>query len=172
MAMAIPMIMLAGAAISAVGATQSAKAQETAALYNARSDENNALIAADQANADAMRLNRNFLRAKGSMEALRGASGVTEEGSPLSVLADSAANARLDEETILYKGKLRSLGYYNSATLNRMSADTAQEQGAYRSASALLTGVGQAGSTFSLSTGRLRQGPAGGYGSPLLEDMP
>lgn len=159
MAAAIPFMMLAGAVVSAVGATQTAKAQRTAALFNARMDEQNAAIAAEQANAEALRLKRVWAKHEGSMVAQTGASGVTEEGSPLAALADSAAAARLDEETILYRGRLRSMGYYNQATLNRMSADTAREQGEFVAASSFLTGIGRAGAVTTAST-RLTPAPS------------
>lgn len=159
MAAAIPLVMLAGAAVSAMGATQAAKATETAALYNAKHNEQNATLAEEQARADAARFGIQYRRQEGSMIAQFGASGLTAEGTE-SVLADSAMNARLDEETIKYKGRVRALGFYNSATLDRFSAKTAIDQGELKSASALLTGVGHAGTTYAASSSRLRQAPA------------
>lgn len=159
MAVAIPFIMLAGAAVSAMGAAQAAKATETASLYNAKQNEQNAKLAEEQSRADAARFGVQYRRQEGSMIAEFGTSGLTAEGTE-SVLADSAMNARLDEETIKYKGRIRALGFYNSATLDRFAAETAIDQGELKSASAFLTGVGHAGSTWAASSSRLRQAPA------------
>lgn len=159
MAALIPAAMLAGSVVSAVGASQAAHATETAALYNANQNTQNAQLAEEQARSDAARFGVQYRRQEGQMVAQFGASGLTAEGTE-SVLADSARNARLDEETIKYKGRIRALGFYNAATLDRLSAKTAVEQGKYKSASAFLTGVGHAGSTYSTSASRLRQAPA------------
>lgn len=173
MAAAIPFVMVAGAAISAMGAIQSGKAESTAALYNARQNEINAGLSEQQANADAARFGVQYRRHEGAMIAGFGASGLSAEGTE-SVLADSASNARLDEETIKYKGRLRAMGFYNSATLDRFAAKTAVDQSHLKAASALLTGVGHAGATYAASSSRLRQGPTNsttGYESMSYGDF-
>jgi hypothetical protein len=144
MAAAIPAIMIGGSVLSAMGAMQSAKAQQTADLYNAQQNESQAIAAGQQASQEAIRVRDMGRRTLGAELAGFGASGA---GDSESVLADSATNARLDEETVKYRGRLREVGFYNSATLNRMGADTAKDQGGYQAASALLTGAGNAYAT-------------------------
>lgn len=158
MAVAIPLIMVAGAVVQGIGAMQSAKAQSTAAAYNEQQNITNAKLTVQQANQDAARFAIGARRFEGSMVAGFGASGLSAEGTE-SVLADSASQAKLDEETIKYKGRLRAIGFYNSATLDRFSASQAEDQGELAAASYILSGVGHAGATYAATGSRLRQGP-------------
>jgi hypothetical protein len=155
MAVAIPFIMLAGAAVSAYGAVSQANAQKQAATFNAALNERNALVATQQSTAEAERIRRSASRVQGSMVAGLGASGLTLEGSALDALGDSAAQAQLDIETVKYRGKLQAMGYHSNAQLDQMQGDVAQEQGYYRAASEVLTGVGRAGATWSAGTRRV-----------------
>ena len=145
MAVAIPFIMIAGAAISAYGAIQSAQAQKAASQYNAALNERNATIATQQAEADVQMHRRQVAQQEGAIIAGYGASGVTLEGSPLDVLAMSETQAALDEKTIRYRANLKAMGYHDNATLDRMAGKTAEQQGYLNAASQFLTGVGQAG---------------------------
>lgn len=143
---ALPLIIMGGSAISAVGAISQANAQQAASSYNATLRERDALVATDQAGRDAEQVRRAGVRAQGSLLAGYGASGVaTDEGSPLDVLAMSASEAKLDEETVLYKGRLKSMGYTDAAALDRAQGDVAQQQGYLNAASYLIGGVGKAG---------------------------
>src|SRR6185503_1580161 len=120
MAAAFPIMMLAGAAISAAGAIQQANAAKAASNYNAQLKERDAAIATSQADQEAQQVRWASARAQGSLIAGYGASGVsTDTGSPLDVLANSASQAKLDEETVLYRGKLKSTGYLSDAALFR-----------------------------------------------------
>ena len=159
MAAVFPSVMAAGAVVSAMGSIQAGKAQKTAALYNAQQDEVNAQLSVDQSRAEAARFHTQASKAEGSMIAGFGASGLS--GGTESVLAESVANARLDEELIKYKGRVQSMGFYNSATLNRFSARTATEQAGQKAAADILAGVGHAGSTYAVSDSRLNQQPSG-----------
>lgn len=134
----------AGAAVSAMGSISQGKAQAQAAGYNAQIAERNATIARQQAGADAETQRRNSMRAIGAMRANYGASGVTLEGSPMDVLESSAAEAKLDEMNIRYKGELRAIGYKDEAALDRASAKTAKQQGLMGATSAIVGGVGSA----------------------------
>jgi len=140
---------MTGAAMSAVGAVSQANAQSAASQYNAALNERNATVATQQAEAEATRIRRESNRVQGAMAAIYGASGMTVEGSALDALASSAAQAQLDIETVKYKGKLQAMGYHDSATLDRMAGDTAEKQGYLKAASEVLTGVGQAGASYS-----------------------
>lgn len=155
MAVAIPILMIAGAALSAYGAIQQANAQKQAAQFNAKLNERNATIALDQAGADALRVRRNAAQIQGSAVAGYGASGVGLEGSPLDVLGASAEQASLDESTVRYKGTLKAMGYHSNADLEQFAGKTAEQQGYLNSASALLTGVGRAGSSYATTNRRI-----------------
>lgn len=149
MAAAIPAVMMTGAGLSAVGAISQANAQMASSSYNARLRELDAGVALDQANQDAYQVQRESARAQGSALAGYGASGVaTDEGSPLDVLAMSAKDAKLDEETVLYHGRLKASGDYGAAALERASGKTAQQQGYLNAASYLIGGGGKAAATY------------------------
>lgn len=140
MAAAIPFIALAFTVVSTISQAQAAKKE---ANYNAAISERNAGIARDQAAADAEAQGR-FARQKiGAARAAYGASGVTQEGSPIDVLAMSAANAELDRQNILYKGELRATGYQDTANLDRMRGSSAVKRGYGEAASSILTGAGK-----------------------------
>ncbi len=145
MAFALPIMMLAGAAISAYGAIQQANAQKAASSYNAALKERDATVATQQADQEAQQVRWAGARARGSVIAGYGASGIaTDTGSPLDVLAMSASQAKLDEETVLYKGKLRSTGYLSDADLYKNQGTVAKQQGELSAASYLISGAGQA----------------------------
>lgn len=148
MGAAIPAVMMVGSAIQAYGAIANSHAAYTAAQMNAGLRERDALVALDQSYADADRLRRRSEQVKGEMQAKYGAAGVTSAGSPFDVLADSAAVARLDAETLKYRGHLRALGYRDEAGMYRSEAENALRQGNLQAASALLTGTGRAGATY------------------------
>ena len=153
MAAAIPALMLSGAAISAVGAISQANAQKAASSYNATLRERDATIATNQAGQDAQQVRWAAQRAQGSLVAGTGASGITQEGSPLDVLAMSASQAKLDEETVLYKGKLKASGYMSDAALSRAQGKVAMQQGELGAASYLIGGAGQAGYASTIARG-------------------
>ncbi len=156
MAEVIPMVMLAGTAVSAVGAMSQANAQSAAASYNAQINQRNATIATQQATAEAARMQRQSDLIQGSMLAGLGASGLSVDGSALDALADSAAQSQLDIETIKYGGRLKAMGYHENAALDRMASRTAKEQGVLRTASEVLTGVGRAGASYAAGARRLQ----------------
>lgn len=160
MAPAIPFIMLAGAAISAMGAVSQANAAQAASGYNATLKAQHAKVALDQASVDAWRVQQQGQFAHGSLIAGLGASGGTSDDA-IDLLRMSVSNAKLDEETVLYKGRLRATGYYNEAELDRLAGRTAEEQGYLQGASSLLTGIGQTGYTYASA----RRGPIRSSGS-------
>src|SRR3990172_11254709 len=106
MAAVIPVMMIGGALISAVGAMSAAKAQSQAATYNAAISTQNAEVSLSQATADAVLQQKQARQVEGSLIAGYGAAGVTVEGSPTDVLQMSVTNAALDEANILYRGRL------------------------------------------------------------------
>jgi hypothetical protein len=163
---ALPAIMLMGSAISAMGAIGQANAQQAAHEYNATLRERDAVVSTNQANVEAERVRRASLQAEGSLLAGAGASGVTLEGSPLDVLAMSASNAKLDEETVLYNGRLKAMGYTSDATLERQAGKVAKQQGYINAASYLVGGAGQA----AYSAARINTG-SGGSATALQDSI-
>lgn len=134
-------MMIAGTAISAIGAIRAGQAQAAAANYNAQVAERNAFISRDQAAADEQRQRIQARRKLGAMRAAYGASGISLEGSPLDVLEDSAAEAELDALTIRYKGEIGAMGYEAEAGAQRARAQNAKTESYYNAGAALLTGA-------------------------------
>jgi hypothetical protein len=156
--MAIP-LMVAGMAMSALGAVRQAQATANAENYNAQLAEQNAQVATAQGNVAAEAQGRDAQRNIGRALAAYGASGVqTDTGSPSDVLAESARGAALDNLTIKYNAKLRALGLQAQAGLGRANAENATQSGYINATSSLLQGAGK----------MMSMGGGGGTGSPSL----
>lgn len=138
---------LAAAAIgtisSAAGSLSSSKAEANAAKYNAQIAEQNATIAEQQSKAAVEQQQRDTYRQAGAIRAAYGASGVTGDGTPMDVLADSYTMAILDRETIKYQYALEAQSYRNEANLQRTNAKNAKKAGYISAASKLLDGGAQ-----------------------------
>ncbi len=156
MAAAFPILMMSGAALSAAGAIQQANAQKAASNYNAQLKERDAGLASQQATQQAYQVRLASARAQGALVADYGASGVTSEGSPMDVLASSASQAKLDEETVLYNGKLKSMGYLSDAALLKNQGIVAGQQGQLQAASYLIGGAGQSSYAYARAGGGSR----------------
>lgn len=138
---------VAGANATAAAAKANQKFAEAEALV-ADQNRRNATVTANQAAEDKRRENRRIIS---SMRASYGASGVSMEGSPLDVLADSATEGELDAQRIEYEGRARardaSLGIMSaqrSSVLSGMEARNARAAGWLGAGNALLSSAGQA----------------------------
>lgn len=114
--MGLPAIFTAiGGALKAVGAIQSARAEEAAFEYNAAVDARNRQIA-DQdrrynvqlAMVEADDKRRENARTLSSIRAAYGSSGLDISGSPLDVLEDTALELNLDVGRIEQEGRVRN----------------------------------------------------------------
>lgn len=105
----------AGPILGAVG--QYVKGESTAAgyEYNATMDRQMAQIARQNAIDKATQQARaNYLRL-GTMQATAGATGASKSPGFLDVLADSASQAKLQEQNTIYAGELEKSKYENAA---------------------------------------------------------
>jgi hypothetical protein len=134
-------MMVISTAVGAAGAVQSANAQKSAANYNAKIAEQNAVIAQQQTDADLAQQRRSSSKALGDMRAAFSASGVTWEGSPLDVLEDSVRQSELERQNIQYQGELRKRGYANDARLERARGQNAQTAGYMSATSTIFSGA-------------------------------
>jgi hypothetical protein len=139
---------MAGGVMEGYGNLQSLNAQAEAYKYNANMAHQNAVLAKQQSVEDARRLEIQGQKALGSIRAATGASGVQMEGSPLDVLEQSARNVELDRLTVLHAGQVKAISYENQAQLNTMGADSANSQQALSFLGPLLSGGGNAASTY------------------------
>lgn len=135
------LLMVASSVMSAAGSIQQGNSAKAAAEYNARVAENNAITARQQAAAQEEQHRRLARRQLGQMRAAYGASGVTMEGSPLDILAQSAKDAELDALNIRYGGELKAQGLESEAVLERYRGKSAQRAGYMGAATGLLSGA-------------------------------
>jgi hypothetical protein len=143
----LAVVMVAGAAVSAMGAIAQGNAAKSAHQYNAKLREQDAQVALQQSSVDAWRVSQKGEQARGSYIANTGASGGSVEDA-MDALRMGISNAKLDEETVKYHGQLAATGLRNNAALERQSGEVAQQQSYLNAASSFLTGAGNAGSTY------------------------
>lgn len=148
MAAAIPYIIAASAAVSAISALRQGQAAKAAADYNATVGWQNAQLARQEA-ADLARQQQreNYLRL-GAINAAQGRSGgAAGEGSVLDVLGDVAAQGELERQSIVYQGEMKARGYQNTATLDTYRGNVAQQTSYFKAGSELLGGAADAYTT-------------------------
>ncbi len=149
MAVAIPFLMIAGAAMSAIGAIQQGKAAKAAADFNVKVGEQNAAISRQNAADQARQQERETYMRLGAVRAAQGASGgAAGEGSVLDVIGDVAAQGELEKQQIIYRGELAARGYQNTATLDAFSGETAQKSSYWKAGAELLSGASKAYSSY------------------------
>lgn len=118
-----------GTALSVGSALGQGKAAESAAEFNARQVE---IEASSKERAQRSLAQRQI----GSIRANIGKSGVTSAGTPLAVLAESAANAEIDALNTRTTGQ-------SQASLYRASGANARRQGNLMAGTSLLSGAGK-----------------------------
>jgi len=140
MAFAIPAMMIASAAIAAVGAIQQGRAAKAAGEFNANIARQNATLSREEAARQAGVQDReNYLRL-GAIRAAQGKSGAAAgEGSVLDVIGDAAAQGEKQRQHILYVGELKARGYNNTASLDEFSGKQAETAGYLKAGSTLLS---------------------------------
>lgn len=140
---AAPLIMMGvGSAVSAIGAIREGNAAADAANYNANAAAQNALYARQQAAEEEQQVRIMGRKTMGSMRAAYGASGVTMEGSPMDVLAESAAAMERDALNVRRAGERRAQGFEAESSMERRKAGYAKTQGYLGAAGSLLSGGG------------------------------
>lgn len=142
MAVAIPFMMYAAAAVAAVSAIKQGQAAQAAATFNAISSKQSAAQARADALAQSIQIQRDNVLRLGNIRAGAGAGGGTGEGSVLDVVADVAAQGELQRQWSIYQGESRARGFVNTANLDVMQGRNAAEAG-YMSAGTALLGAGQ-----------------------------
>jgi len=146
-----------GAITSMVGAIGSAqaqakqgKAQEQWYQYNASVAERDAESARQSAEYEAALKRKEGEKLLGRQRALFGKAGVTFEGSPLMLMEQTASDIEMDALMIERGGKLTEQRYQSEATLSRMQGTAAQKAGYYGAGTTLLTGAGQAATSYGM----------------------
>lgn len=154
------LIALAAVAISAVGTgvsvaatQQQASAANDAAKFNAKVQENNALAAQQQSEAEALQIRRaNRLRA-GSARAAYGKAGV-DLSAANDVMYDTGAQGELEAMSALYAGSTQASYYNSQAAGSRFGGRQAITAGNLNSTASLISGAGQVAGIAARSSNR------------------
>lgn len=125
----LPYLAAAGGVMSAVGSIQQGKAAQQAGEYNAQSA---LLEGQSRENAQRAAAERNM----GTIRANIGKSGATTAGTPLMVLAESAANAEIDALNTRYTAT-------RQADVYRAGGANARKQGNIMAGTSLLQAAGK-----------------------------
>lgn len=124
----LPMAMAIGGTVMQASAMRAqGKAESAAAEFNARSAE-------QEAAAKESLIRQEAARRMGTIRSQIGKSGATSAGTPLLVLAESAANAEIDALNAQYTGQ-------RQAALYRAGGANAKAQGRVMAGASLLSGA-------------------------------
>jgi len=167
-------VMAISGAFTAVTTVIGAIQQNKIHKYNAKVAENDAIAAEQRSKFESEKQQRRAKIMQGRLaNGLAGNGGDLTEGSPLSLLAESAYNAEVDRQVIIYEGAV-------SASRSRARAEGERAAGRAALTSGILKGVSQGVGAFgrySSMTGGVQDtvtgaqsAAAGGWGtSPLGE---
>lgn len=137
---------VAGAVTGATGALSAGKAQSDMANYNAAVAANQAIAAQQSAAFDEEQHRTKLAKLLSTQKANYGASGVDPNtGTPLQVMADTAAQGELDALAIRYGGAVGAARATSQAELDKMQAKSARVAGYYGAGTSLLTGASRLG---------------------------
>jgi hypothetical protein len=155
----VEIALIAGAAMSAVGAISSGNAARKSGDYNAAVNEANAVGARNAAAENAKRVERQGRQRMGELRN----SGLLVS---MDVLEDQAREEELAVLTATYEGELDALGLERGATLSRMEGRNAQKAGYINAAGSLLQGGATAYGSGAFS------GSKPYYGSSSMTKLP
>jgi hypothetical protein len=165
----------AQAEMQAAMAAQQAEAQAGIAGYNASIATNEALRAEQEARERARRIREDNQRLLSTQRAAYGKSGIVMEGTPLSIMADTAAMGELTAADAMYEGDSKRGSLLAEAAIHRYQQQfSATQASAHRwsganagafAAPILMQGRAQASSLRMSSYGSLIQGVGGAAGS-------
>ena len=144
MAMAIPIIMIVGAAMQAASTAQQGKMAKITSEYNASISRENAAITREQTVQNVRQFDREQYMRLGAIRQAQGASGGKAEGSVLDILADTAAQGEIERQDIAYRGALAERGYKNSATLDIYEGNLGYAQAKTKAGAELMQGASNA----------------------------
>ena len=137
-----------GSATGALGAIFSGQSARMAAEYNAQIAEQNARLTLQQGAEDERKTRVIARKTLGQMRANYGASGVTMEGSPVEIMAESAAAAELDALNVRYQAQSKAAMLRAGAQLDLMQGKNAETAGYINAAAALFNGGANMGATL------------------------
>lgn len=152
-AAAVPWIVVALTAVSAgVGAysaVEQGNAADDAAKRNAKAQNTNARVAAEQAQYAAERQRSENRRRLGMQRAAGAKNGIDLSGGSFQdVLMDTAVQGEMDALASIYQGRATAAAYQSSARNSILEGNAAQRAGNLRAGSTLLSGAVQTASVW------------------------
>ena len=148
MGLGLVIIGIASLLVSAGATLYSAQEKQKTAAYTAKLAEEAGEESKAMAALEVERHRDKIKRLKSSQKASYAKSGVKLEGSPLEVLADTQAQADLDEMIIRHGGQAESSAYGAQAMLSRMKGRSASTAGYINAGSSLLSGAYNISSSY------------------------
>lgn len=136
---ALGLMSVVGAGISAYGSIREGQDQAQASRYNADVARQQATMIEQSGALEAEDKRRQALRLTKRQTALYAASGVTLSGSPLAVMIDSAAEGELDARISEYNTKVGASQARSQAGYDEMQAGMYERGGLYKAGTTLLT---------------------------------
>lgn len=136
----LPLLMAVSTGVSAYSSFSAGRAQSKAAKQQAeiefqRAEEEKLLTEIEE-----MRLRKDARRFIGRQKALYGTAGVTFEGSPTEVMAETAYEAEWDVQILRHGGEVRASIYEQRAAAQRGAAKEIKAAGLLKAGTSLLTG--------------------------------
>lgn len=134
---------LLSTAISGYGMYQQGQSQEAMAKYNQKVADNNAVAAEQRAHESVRRQRRQNKRALASQRQAYADAGVLDTGTPLTVMADTAAQMELEAQDTLWSGQTQAQGFRQQSDLYGAQAKSIGRATPINVGSTILTGVNQ-----------------------------
>lgn len=130
--------------VQSVGALAQGSATQRAANFNSRISAYNADVTENQGVVAEMQSRQESARRIGLLHANYGASGLSTEGTPQDILAESTYNAEMDAQYTKYNYQTKAKGYRMEGQLQRMEGKNAKSGSYLTAAGILLSGAGKA----------------------------
>lgn len=138
----------AGTGVAVAGQQQQAKAAEDSAKFNAKVNENNAIAAQQQAEAEALQIRRANRLRQGSARAAYGKAGVDLQAGN-DTLYDTGAQGELEALSALYAGQTQSSYYQSRGVAARYEGRNAKAAAGWNNASTIIGGAAQGAGIWS-----------------------
>lgn len=133
---------IVGALVSGIGSIASGAAQANAANAQAAAYERQAAAERQQAAFNADRQQEKSIKLLSSQRASFLGAGVSLQGSPLDVIADTTRETELDVSAIRYNGEIKAQNFEMQAAAMHAKADAASTGGLIGALSPMIKGIG------------------------------
>ena len=142
-------ISVAGTAAGTYSAIEQGNAAEDASKRNAKAQNTNARVAAEQAQYAADRQRSENRRRLGAQRAAGAKSGIDLSGGSFSdVLLDTSVQGEMDALASIYQGQATASAYQSSARNSLLEGRAAKQAGYLRAGSTLLSGAAETGKNW------------------------